>query len=49
MLTGVAEGKLMSPSISFALGAWGRRKYLETAKRALERLPLNTSMISEVK
>jgi NAD(P)-dependent dehydrogenase (short-subunit alcohol dehydrogenase family) len=28
----------LSPSLAFHLGAWGRRKYLETAKRASARL-----------
>jgi NAD(P)-dependent dehydrogenase (short-subunit alcohol dehydrogenase family) len=27
----------LSPSLGFALGAWGRRMYLETAKQAVER------------
>jgi hypothetical protein len=31
----------LSPALGFRLGAWGRRKYLETAKRAAERLPPN--------
>jgi NAD(P)-dependent dehydrogenase (short-subunit alcohol dehydrogenase family) len=29
----------LSPSLGFRLGAWGMRTYLETAKRAMERLP----------
>jgi NAD(P)-dependent dehydrogenase (short-subunit alcohol dehydrogenase family) len=31
----------LSPSLGFRLGGWGRRTYLETAKRALQRLPPN--------
>jgi NAD(P)-dependent dehydrogenase (short-subunit alcohol dehydrogenase family) len=31
----------LSPSLGLYLGAWGRRNYLETAQRALERLPAN--------
>jgi hypothetical protein len=31
----------LSPSLGLLLGAWHRRDYLETARRAVERLPPN--------
>jgi NAD(P)-dependent dehydrogenase (short-subunit alcohol dehydrogenase family) len=34
----------LAPSLGLHLGAWGRRKYLETAKRAMEHQPPNQSL-----
>ena len=39
----------LSPSLGLWLAAWDRRKYLETAKRAVAHQPPNRYMASEVK